>query len=399
MRLVTAFLLTAALVICAATHSGASGASGPGAPASPGVTTGGKPSPAAQQKIQMLGPGQCLNCHDHDKENDWYSHKELLEVVRLFPEKGANAGHVNSLNQLESPKSDAFAKAIGQADKYDANGACVRCHATVFNGDANAGVSCESCHGPASAYLTPHQVKGSYDTAVTQYGMTRLVGNIQGWTQQCTNCHVMDDDRLIKAGHPAGDDFDLSKRYLPVSLHFKKTYSPEQVNAIAKNEMAGIIFRRRPGAPPPPLVAPVGSSPLAGGAPVTLAAPPPPVPEPPPPTAAASQPAAAAPAAPAPAKTPKPAAAKAPPVEIAQPPAGSPTSIEPPPPPPASTTAGSASTPATPPATPPAAAPAPAAGPPADSTSGLLAGPWPWVCLALVLIVVGVVALMKRRKA
>ena len=170
----------------------------------------------------MLGPGQCLNCHDHDKEKDWYSSKELLEVVRLFPDKGKNAGHVNSLNQLESPKSDAFAKAIGQADKYSANGACVRCHATVFNGDANAGVSCESCHGPASAYLTPHQVKGWYDTAVTQYGMTRLVGNIQGWTQQCTNCHVMDDDRLIKAGTPSGDDFDLSKRYQPVSLHFKK---------------------------------------------------------------------------------------------------------------------------------------------------------------------------------
>jgi len=380
MKSVTAFLLTAALVVCASTRSGASGA--PGAPG----------AGAAQQKIQMLGPGQCLNCHDHDKENDWYSKKELLEVVRLFPEKGANAGHVNSLNQLESPKSDAFAKAIGQADKYDVNGACVRCHATVFNGDANAGVSCESCHGPASAYLTPHQVKGSYDTAVSQYGMTRLVGNIQGWTQQCTNCHVMDDDRLIKAGHPAGDDFDLSKRYLPVSLHFKKTYTPEQVNTIAKNEMAGIIFRRRPGSPPPPLVAPPNASPMVGGgAPVTLAAPPPPSPEPPPPPAATSQPAAAPPGAPAPARAPKP-AAKAPPVDIAQPPAGSPTSIEPPPPPPsASTTA-----PATPP---PAAAPAPAAGPPADSTSGLLAGPWLWVGLGLVLVAVVVVAMMKRRKA
>jgi len=382
MKSVTAFLLTAALVVCASTRSGASG--GPGAPG----------AGAAQQKIQMLGPGQCLNCHDHDKEKDWYNSKELLEVVRLFPEKGANAGHVNSLNQLESPKSDAFAKAIGQADKYDANGACVRCHATVFNGDANAGVSCESCHGPASAYLTPHQVKGSYDTAVTQYGMTRLVGNIQGWTQQCTNCHVMDDDRLIKAGHPAGDDFDLSKRYLPVSLHFKKTYTPEQVNAIAKNEMAGIIFRRRPGSPPPPLVAPPSAPPVVGGgAPVTLTAPPPPSPEPPPPTAAASRPAAApaAAAAPAPARTPKPAAAKAPAVDIAQPPAGSPTSIEPPPP--TAATAGAAA-----PATPPPAA-APAAGPSADSTSGLLAGPWLWVGLALVLIAIVVVAVMKRRKA
>ncbi len=335
MRSITAFLLTAALVICASTRSGAFG--GPGGP---GAGSGGAPLPPVQQKIQMLGPGQCLNCHDHDKEKDWYSNKELLEVVRLFPDKGANAGHVNSLNQLESPKSDAFAKAIGQADKYDVNGACVRCHATVFNGDANAGVSCESCHGPASAYLTPHQVKGSYDTAVTQYGMTRLVGNIQGWTQQCTNCHVMDDDRLIKAGHPAGDDFDLSKRYLPVSLHFKKTYTPDQVNAIAKNEMAGIILRRRPGSAPPPLAAPSDASALgAGSAPVTLT-PPPASPPAAPPVTTTPQPAAAPP--PAPAKAPKPVVPKTPAVDIAQPPAGSPTSIEPPPPPPtATTTAGS----------------------------------------------------------
>jgi hypothetical protein len=371
MRSLTAVLLTAALIICASTRPGAKS---------------GSPAPPLQQKVQMLGPGQCLNCHDHDKEKDWYSNKELLEVVRLFPDKGKNAGHVNSLNQLESPKSDGFAKAIGQADKYDVNGACVRCHATVFNGDANAGVSCESCHGPASAYLTPHQVKGSYDTAVTQYGMTRLVGNIQGWTQQCTNCHVMDDDRLIKAGHPSGDDFDLSKRYQPVSLHFKKTYTPDQVGAIAKNEMAGIIFRRRPGSPPPPLVASDAAAPAAAP-PVNLgfAAPATPPAAPPTTTAAPA-------AAPAPAKA-KAVAKPSPPVE-AQPPAGSPTSIEPPPPPPS---APATPAPAPPPSPAAAAAPPPPA-PAADASAGLMAGPWLWVGLGVV-VLIGVVVLMMRRKA
>lgn len=366
----------------------------------PMAASGPAPAPPMQQKLQMLGPGQCLNCHDHDKEKDWYSSKELLEVVRLFPAKGANAGHVNSLNQLESPKSDAFAKAVGQADKYDVNGVCVRCHATVFNGDANAGVSCESCHGAASAYLVPHQVKGSYDTAVTQYGMTRLVGNIQGWTQQCTNCHVMDDDRLIKAGHPSGDDFDLSKRYQPVSLHFKKTYTPEQVNAIAKNEMAGIIMRRRPNQPPPPLVAPSSAMPIGSGAPVTLGGAPPPAAAPATPPEAPSTPPAVTTAKPdaAPvAKAPRPAAPKAaapkpaPAVDVSQPPPGSPTSIEPPPPP----TAAPA-----PAAAPPAATPAPPAPPAAapEASGGLPIG---WIAgggLALV-VIIGVVVMMTRKKA
>ena len=44
---------------------------------------------------------------------------------------------------------------------------CVTCHSTVFRNDAGAGVSCESCHGPASAYNDPHQTKGSYAKAVS----------------------------------------------------------------------------------------------------------------------------------------------------------------------------------------------------------------------------------------
>ena len=63
-------------------------------------------SASAQQKFQMLGPNECLNCHDHDAEREWYEKKEIPEVRRLFPEKGANAGHINSLNQMEAKKSD-----------------------------------------------------------------------------------------------------------------------------------------------------------------------------------------------------------------------------------------------------------------------------------------------------
>ena len=120
---------------------------------------------AAQQRFTYVGPKQCTNCHDHDPEKLWYEKKEIPEVHRLFPEQN-NAGHINSLKQLEAQKSDEYAKAIGLVDKYDAAGSCVACHATVFKGDANAGVSCESCHGPGSGYLDPHQKKDAYDIAV-----------------------------------------------------------------------------------------------------------------------------------------------------------------------------------------------------------------------------------------
>ena len=199
---------------------------------------------AAQARFTYVGPKQCTNCHDHEEEKLWYEKKEIPEAQRLFPDS-KNAGHINSLKQLETPKSDEFAKAVGLADKYDPAGLCATCHATVFRGDVNAGVSCESCHGPASGYIEPHQKKDTYDASVAQFGMTRLIGNFAGWTQQCTNCHVMSDSRLIAAGHPSGDDFDLSKKFLPVSLHFKKTYAPADVDAIASGEMQAALRRRR----------------------------------------------------------------------------------------------------------------------------------------------------------
>jgi hypothetical protein len=282
----------------------------------------------AQQKFENVGPNECINCHDHQPERQWYERQEIPEVQRLFPDKGANAGHINSLKQMETPKSDEFAKAIGLADKYDMNGACVKCHATVFAGDANAGVSCESCHGPGSGYLKPHQTKGSYEVQVKQYGMTPLVGNIRAWAMQCTTCHVMDDTRLIAAGHPSGDDFDLVRKYVPVSLHFKKKYAESDVATIGRGEMAEIMARRRPGAaplpaapeplpvyfppplpigqiftpvpPPPPTVQPVAQAQQAQPQPAPAATAPPPV-APPPAVTATELPPLQAPAVPPPA--------------------------------------------------------------------------------------------------
>jgi len=326
---------------------------------------------SAQTTFQYLGPNECLNCHDHNPERAWYEKQEIPEVRRLFPDKGDKAGHINALNQMETPKSDEYAKAIGLADKYDINGKCVSCHATVFRGDANAGVSCESCHGPGSGYMKPHQTKDSYEVSVSQYGMLRLIGNIQGWTQQCTNCHVMDDERLIKAGHPSGDDFDLSKKYVPVSLHFKKKYTEEEVANVAKAQMAGILHYRRTGtappvetataatAPPPPApVPPSPPPPVESAAPATATPDKPPVPKVvPPPIREAAKPK------PAPAPVPR---------DPAAPPPGSPTSIEPKFPLPQVTPPAAA--PSQPVAAPAPASPPPAAEEPIQTSTLVLGG-------------------------
>src|SRR4029453_7307485 len=84
----------------------------------------------------ILGPNKCTSCHDHDKQKAW-ADKDT---------------HAKALTQLEDKKAAGYAKAIGLADPYDLKGSCVGCHATVFSGDANAGVSCETCQGAGSDY-------------------------------------------------------------------------------------------------------------------------------------------------------------------------------------------------------------------------------------------------------
>ena len=226
---------------------------------------------AAQQPFKYVGPSECVNCHDHESERQWYEKQEIPEILKRFPAKRENAGHINALKQLETPRSTEYARAIGLRDKYDANGACVRCHATVFQGDANAGVSCESCHGPASGYLKPHQTKGAYAQSIS-LGLVDIVGKIAAWAQQCASCHVMDDQRLVAAGHPSGDDFELGEKFGPVSLHFKKKYSVGDVSVISREMVRGIVARRRggraplitpTGMPPAPAVTPSSSTPSA----------------------------------------------------------------------------------------------------------------------------------------
>ena len=335
----------------------------------------------AQQKFETVGPNECINCHDHEPERRWYERQEIPEVQRLFPDKKANAGHINALKQMETPKSDEFAKAIGLADKYDMKGACVKCHATVFSGDANAGVSCESCHGPASGYLKPHQTRGAYEAQVKQYGMTPLLGNIQGWVNQCTTCHVMDDTRLIEAGHPSGDDFDLGKKVQPVSIHFKKKYSETDVAAVGRAEIAGIVARRRPKAAPVP--APLAAMPLiisAPGAPVPVfTLPPEPPPAALPPAVRPKPPVAAGRAQARPAAAPSPAAAAAPEVPFIPEPAAVAATSAPPP------------TPAPGPA-------APAAQAPVAVTGGFSTAAFVLIGLAAVVAIAALALFSRKRK-
>ena len=93
---------------------------------------------------------------------------------------------------------------------------CLACHALNVPTDQRAqtfelddGVSCESCHGPASAWLGPHTLKdwdAKSGAKKAELGM-RDLGDLAVRSHVCLRCHVGTDDQfvdhqMIAAGHP-----------------------------------------------------------------------------------------------------------------------------------------------------------------------------------------------------
>ena len=248
--------------------------------------------PASPTEAQTNnGPSKCVGCHDHEKQ----ARKWQKEEPAAFKGKA----HYSTLKELDAPKSAQWAKAVGLADAYDVKGSCVKCHATVFRGEANAGVSCESCHGPSSKYNDLHQQKGSHAASVAA-GLIDLKDKPPTIVKICVDCHVLGDKKLAAAGHPTGATFDAGVS-LQKLVHWTTTYNYAAITAAGKAAAGGRAAAAGPAPPaaPPAAKAPAAAAP-AGGEPSKAASAPA--------AAPAGQPAKAAGAAPVPA-APRPAAA------------------------------------------------------------------------------------------
>ena len=196
----------------------------------------------ARPQYTTTGPSKCVACHDHDRQAAKWQKEEPAAL-------GIKA-HFNTRKQLDGAKAGTYAKAIGLADPYDLKGSCVKCHATVFRGDANAGVSCESCHGAASGYLDLHQVKGSYAKSVAA-GLKDLREKPAVIAKACVDCHVTPDKRLAAAGHPSGSTFDAGANLQKI-VHWTASYNYVQVSAAGKSAMGSRLAAGGGAAPPPP---------------------------------------------------------------------------------------------------------------------------------------------------
>ena len=97
---------------------------------------------------QYIGAAKCKNCHNSASSGDQYG-------------KWKQQKHAKAYETLATPEAKKAGKERGVEEPQKSD-ACLKCHSTAFKEepakvmkgfDANAGVQCESCHGPGQKHM------------------------------------------------------------------------------------------------------------------------------------------------------------------------------------------------------------------------------------------------------
>ncbi|WP_153555292.1 cytochrome c family protein [Roseimaritima sediminicola] len=195
---------------------------------------------------RVMGSQTCVKCHASE-----------VAVWQQTP-------HAQTFEQLHRrPEARQIAARLGvQSIKYD--GRCVDCHYTQQADPSDpheitaiAGVSCESCHGPARDWLdVHHDYGGEHVTRQSEpaahreqrlresvrLGMRNPV-NLYLMAQSCYRCHTVGDEELVNVGgHNTGSlDFEMVSWSQGMVRH-NFVRSDGKTNAASSRERLRVMF-------------------------------------------------------------------------------------------------------------------------------------------------------------
>src|SRR5688500_17654720 len=149
-----------------------------------------------------------------------------------------NTKHAKTFDELHrNENAQDTMKAMDLRSPKRAEALCMRCHYTVGpERKAIAGVSCESCHGPARDWVNVHnkwagakdkrsETPAGREQRIAESraaGMLRPSADIYGVTANCFECHTVPSEELVnRGGHSTGTaDFDLTTRVDTIRHNF-----------------------------------------------------------------------------------------------------------------------------------------------------------------------------------
>lgn len=167
---------------------------------------------AAQEKepVKYIGPGSCAatSCHGSVKPVAGSRILQNEYSTWIIQDK-----HSRAFQALTGDVGERMARILKLSAKAEEAPKCLACHALYTTPEQRGrlfeiseGVSCENCHGPASAWLGPHTTRSWPHEKSVALGMheTRSVTHR---TEKCLECHLgtkykFVDHEMIAAGHP-----------------------------------------------------------------------------------------------------------------------------------------------------------------------------------------------------
>ena len=158
---------------------------------------------------KYIGPGSCSATACHGGVQPRSVTRVLQNEYSVWVVQDP---HAKAFRSLQNPVSQRMGRILGIGDPSKSQ-KCLPCHALDVSEsakgrqfDMSEGVSCENCHGPASAWLGPHTLAGASHERNVQLGMIDQ-RNLESRGESCLTCHVGTADKqvdheLIAAGHP-----------------------------------------------------------------------------------------------------------------------------------------------------------------------------------------------------
>jgi Cytochrome c554 and c-prime len=164
----------------------------------------------SDEPVKYIGPGSCAatSCHGSVKPVDGSRILQNEYSTWILQDK-----HSRAYQALTGDVGERMARILQLGAKAKYSPKCLACHALYTTPEqrgrpfeVSEGVSCEACHGRASAWLGPHTTRDWPHERSVALGM-RDTRNIIQRTNLCLECHLgtkekFVDHEMISAGHP-----------------------------------------------------------------------------------------------------------------------------------------------------------------------------------------------------
>src|SRR6516225_4668578 len=162
------------------------------------------------QPVKYIGPGSCAATSCHGSVKPVAGSRVLQNEYSIWIVQDK---HSRAYQALTGEVGERMARILKLNAKAAESAKCLACHALYTTPEQRGrafeiseGVSCESCHGPASAWLGPHTARAWPHEKSVALGMYDTRGLIPR-TQKCLQCHLgtkekFVDHEMIAAGHP-----------------------------------------------------------------------------------------------------------------------------------------------------------------------------------------------------